>query len=278
MNLSPGRIAELACLLEATARKPGNVHRFRDFADTSYLDFLLSATALVGPLDQAETTGVGPAILAAVGATHQLVRTNTNLGMILLLTPLAAVPEDLSLESGVPSVLASLTLDDARLTYQAIQLANPGGLGRVDSQDVSEEPTITLLEAMRLAAPRDLVARQYASGYADVFALVLPALRSALGRGEPLESAIVHAFLVTLAALPDSLVARKRGEAVAREASERAGKALETRDLAAFDAWLREDGHARNPGTTADLVTAALFAALRDGTIEFPLPCWCRGE
>ena len=31
-----------------------------------------------------------------------------------------------------------------------------------------------------------------------------------------------------------------------------------------FDRWLRADGHARNPGTTADLVTACLFVALRE--------------
>jgi triphosphoribosyl-dephospho-CoA synthase len=44
-----------------------------------------------------------------------------------------------------------------------------------------------------------------------------------------------------------------------------------------FDAWLRADGHARNPGATADLVTAALFAALRDGTIRLPRPAGPRG-
>jgi hypothetical protein len=29
---------------------------------------------------------------------------------------------------------------------------NPGGLGRVESEDVAETPSVTLLEAMRLAA------------------------------------------------------------------------------------------------------------------------------
>ena len=40
---SLGLCAQLACIWEATARKPGNVHRFRDFADVGYLDFLVSA-------------------------------------------------------------------------------------------------------------------------------------------------------------------------------------------------------------------------------------------
>jgi hypothetical protein len=39
-----------------------------------------------------------------------------------------------------------------------------------------------------------------------------------------------------------------------------------------FGAWLRAEGHTRNPGATADLVCAGLFAALRDGTIALPRP------
>ena len=42
---------------------------------------------------------------------------------------------------------------------------------------------------------------------------------------------------------------------------------------AAFDDWLRDPSRRFNPGTTADLVTAALYAALRDGTIRVPLSC-----
>ena len=41
-----GLHAQLACIWEATARKPGNVHRFVDFDDLTYLDFLTSAAAV----------------------------------------------------------------------------------------------------------------------------------------------------------------------------------------------------------------------------------------
>ena len=41
--LPVGLCAQLACVLEATARKPGNVHRFADFDDVSYLDFVTAA-------------------------------------------------------------------------------------------------------------------------------------------------------------------------------------------------------------------------------------------
>ena len=87
-----GLCAQLACILEATARKPGNVHRYADFADATYLDFLLSAAAIAPVMEQAPRRRVGETVLRAVRATRRVVATNTNLGTILLLAPLAAVP------------------------------------------------------------------------------------------------------------------------------------------------------------------------------------------
>jgi triphosphoribosyl-dephospho-CoA synthase len=278
--LRSGLLAQIACQMEVTARKPGNVHRERDFDDSHFLDYLLSAAAIAGPLDRAPRIGVGRAVLESVEATRRLVATNTNLGMILLLAPLAAVPDNQPLIEGVAAVLASTTIDDARHVYQAIRSARPGGLGTAADQDVRNEPTVTLREAMQRAAERDLVARQYANDYRDVFGDALPALRSALAGGRTLETAIIAAHLTVLAGHPDTLIARKRGWDEAHEASGRAADVLaagwpdRTAGLeccASLDDWLRACGHARNPGATADLVTAALFTALRDGTIRLPL-------
>jgi triphosphoribosyl-dephospho-CoA synthase len=279
--LSPGQLAQIACLLEVTARKPGNIHRFSDFHDSHFVDYLLSATAIGGPLDRAGRDGIGAAVLGAVEATRRVVATNTNLGMILLLAPLAAVPPGVPLAEGVVSVVMATTVDDARLVYQAIRLACPGGLGSVAEQDVQGDPTVTLYEAMRLAGERDLVARQYVNGYADVLHNALPALRRLLGQGHSLETAVIGAFLAILASHTDSLIERKRGREVATDAFRRAHRVLSSgwpdtddgvRLCAEFDAWLRADGNARNPGASADLVAAALYAALRDGTIELPRP------
>ena len=204
--IAPGMIAQVACLLEATARKPGNVHRFLDFDDSSYLDFALSAAAIVEPLNRASTQEVGTTILQAVEATRRVVGTNTNLGMILLLAPLATVPAGQPLRAGLASVLDRTTVADSIDVYKAIRLANPGGLGQSEQgQDVGDEPTVTLVDAMRLASDRDLVARQYASGYADVFDRFVPALERGLTRwGESLETAMVAAFLETLVDRPDT--------------------------------------------------------------------------
>ncbi len=278
---SVGLWAQLACIWEATARKPGNVHRYCDFADTSYLDFLTSAAAAAPVLDGAAGRPVGQTVLLAVQATRRVAANNTNLGIVLLLAPLAAVPLEEELRPGLERVLAALDVDDARAVYAAIRLAAPGGLGEAPEQDVRDEPTQTLRQVMALAADRDLIARQYADGFRAVFDDGLPVLRRGLEQTASLEGAIVACHLHLLATHPDSLIARKCGPAVAAEASDRAGRVLAAGGLlepagraalAELDAWLRADGHRRNPGTTADLVAACLFAALRQGVIPLPLP------
>jgi triphosphoribosyl-dephospho-CoA synthase len=284
-----GLAAQLACIWEATARKSGNVHRYQDFSDTHYLDFLLSAAAIAPVLEQAWRRRVGETVLEAVRATRQVVSVNTNLGIVLLLAPLAAVPLEEELRPGLERVLAGLDVADARAVYRAIRLALPGGLGRVEAQDVREEPTVTLRQAMELAAERDLVARQYANGFVQVFEDGVPALQRTLDTGAALEDAIIGCHLHLLAAHADTLILRKRGPAEAAEASRRAqdvlgqgwpGRAEGRAALAEFDAWLRAVGNGRNPGTTADLVTACLFVALRDGIIGLPcqLPWSQRGK
>jgi len=280
----PTRVAQyggLACLLEATAPKSGNVHRGADFEDLTYLDFATSALA-IGPALSAAAAGgrLGPCVRDAIAATRQAVATNTNLGAVLLLVPLAMVPQDQPLPSGVRAVLGGLDAADARLVYEAIRLANPGGLGTVDEADVAGTPPDDLVHAMRLAAERDLIARQYANGFAEVFDIVTQSLREGGQAGWPLGDTIVHAHLDLMSRHPDSLIARKCGEATAAQAARGAARVLAAgrpgepaylEALSDLDFWMRSDGHRRNPGTTADLVTAGLFVALRDGIIELPL-------
>lgn len=265
---------ETACRWEATARKPGNVSPEYSFEDLQYQDFLASARAIAPVLGQAHQDGVGAAVRDAIRATRQVVGSNTNLGMVLLLAPLAAVPLQGDLRSGVEEILDALTEEDARLVYEAIRLAAPGGLGRVEQEDVNVMPTLPLRQIMVLAAERDLVARQYANGYREVFDEGVPALKEGIQLFACIEGAIVHCHLVLLSRHPDSLIQRKRGRAEAEEARRRASTVVALAGqpgwasaVGALDAWLRAQGNTRNPGTTADLVTACLFVALRTGIL-----------
>jgi triphosphoribosyl-dephospho-CoA synthase len=278
-GLSIAQCASLACLLEATAPKPGNVHRGADFDDLCFNDFVVSAVAIGPAMQAARERGVGAAVLEAIRATRALVPTNTNLGCVLLIAPLAAVPREQPLRQGVGAVLASLTTDDAARIYEAIRIAAPGGLGHVDEMDIGDSAPRDLIEAMRHAAGRDLVARQYANGFHEVLTRVVPSLQEGQAEGWTLTSAIIHTHLRLMAEFPDSLIARKCGVPVAQEAGERAkrvlasgepGDELYERALGDLDFWLRSDGHRRNPGTSADLIAAGFFAALRDRLLISP--------
>ena len=279
-DLTVGQCATLACLLEVSAPKPGNVHPGADFDDLSFLDFVASAVAIGPSMERAETMPLGQTVESAVLATRRVAATNTNLGTLLLLAPLAKVPRHVALVEGIAPVLAGCDQHDAQHVYKAIRAANPGGLGRVDNADIADPPPDDLVAAMALAAERDLVARQYAEGFQQVLHLVLPWLVEARRSGWSLGDSIVHAHVRLMSRFPDSLIARKCGIAVARDSAERAQAVIEAgipgdasyqSRLAALDQWLREDGHRRNPGTSADLIAAGLFAALRDGIIETPL-------
>lgn len=275
--MRPGKIAKLACILEVLAAKAGNVHVGASFDDLDVFDFIRSAKAIVGPLNRASEAGVGPTVLAAVRATRESVSTNTNLGIVLLLAPLAALGEGPVDRGDLRRLLESTTVEDARAVYRAIRLAAPGGLGGAENQDVRDEPTETLMQVMARAADRDLIARQYATAYADVFEVGLPTFEGLVRQGVPLPDSIVRTHLVLLARLGDSLIARKLGQEVSAEAAARAGHVLEApsddpdefdRRFRELDAWLRADGHRRNPGATADLIAATLYIALQNNLIH----------
>ena len=269
--------AQLACVLEASAEKPGNVTPTHDFDDTSYEDMLRSGIALGAELGRASERSVGETVLAAVHASRNVAGANTNLGIVLLLAPLArAALAGGQLRERLGEVLRALTVDDARDAYAAIRLAHAGGLDEPVEHDVRDEPRVTLREAMAAAAQRDTIAGEYVTDHAVTFELGLPALADALGDGLRARDAIVELALQLLAAVPDTLIARKRGPEAAGRVAAGARRVLSAGGvrsaggrtaLAEFDHSLRQDGNALNPGTTADLVTAVLFVALLEGVL-----------
>jgi triphosphoribosyl-dephospho-CoA synthase len=272
--------AQLACLLEASAPKPGNVSPGIAFHDTRYEHFLASAAAIAPAFLDAGTQSVGETILRAIESTRRWTSANTNLGIVLLLAPLARaahMSRSEALRDRVRKVLASTTIADADATYRAIRLARAGGLGDVDSQDIARSPTVTLAAAMELAADRDDVAREYATAFARTFTVGAPALEQARATGLEWSDAVVECYLALLADSPDTLIARKlgpdaAGKVRARAMEVRAEGGMRTnagrRAVASFDLELRDAANSRNPGTTADITAAAVFVVLLNNGTE----------
>ena len=220
---------------------------------------------------------MGARILDAVRRTFDAAGCNTNLGIVLLAAPFVRRARSVSmrrtgrcsaLARATERVLAELDIDDARLAYRAIALANPGGLGDAPEQPVHAPPTVTLRAAMTLAADRDSIARQYENGFADIFGAGLDAAGALTASTE--HRAMLDVFLTFLSGWPDSHIVRKQGAAVAQSVTRdaalhranwrAAGCPVESPALDEWDAGLKARGI--NPGTSADLAVATLFVAL----------------
>ena len=252
--------------------KPGNVHVYADGHGMTVSDFEQSAD-VSAPVMSEPGLSVGARIHEAIRRTNDAVACNTNLGIVLLCAPLAsaAFAADVTgdLRSALHTVLASLSIEDAEQAFAAIRLASPAGLGESAEQDVRSRPTMTLREAMALARERDRIAAQYVSDYHDVFSLGVPRLARAWARwGDP-HWAATSAYLGFLSSFPDSHVARKYGAATAAALQQRA--LPHDQSLLGLDApesareglvTLDPELKARNlnPGTSADLTVASLFA------------------
>jgi triphosphoribosyl-dephospho-CoA synthase len=268
-----GEAFRSACLAELRALKPGNVHVFAEGHRLTKEQFIRSADAATAPLS-APGARVGRRIFDAVAATRSAVGTNTNLGIILLCAPLAAAAETdrADLRAALVAVLDGLDIADADLAFRAIVHAAPAGLGRVADDDVARPARVTLRDAMASAAERDRIARQYVTGFADVFETGLPRLAAAAARGWAEEWTISAVYLGFLADFPDSHLVRKYGRDIAEKAQSAAREfhatlrsapsgwdpSRLTDELLAWDARLKADDI--NPGTSADLTVATLFA------------------
>jgi triphosphoribosyl-dephospho-CoA synthase len=278
--------AQLACLFEASVDKPGNVSPRIHFSDARFEDFAASAVAIGPALRDAGLATVGETIARAAADTRRLVATNTNLGMILLLAPLARAAASLEagtgLRAAVSEVLAALTVQDARLAYEAIRGASPAGMGEVARHDVDgDDVTVTLYEAMDAARERDSIAREYVTDFELTFALGADTLIHCWHDGVAFSDAIVTTFLTILAAVPDTLIARKNGKAAAEDVSRRVARVLSSGGSASEQGRaglgdlareLGDEAHRLNPGTTADLVAASIFVFLTEGRMLAEVP------
>lgn len=257
-----------ACREEVEALKPGNVHIFSSGHGMTAEQFFVSAEA-AAPALCAPGKPVGERVYDAVSASFAAVGLNTNLGIVLLCAPLAAAAENggAALQTELARVLAGLDQSDAEQVFAAIRLANPGGLGTAPRHDVHGPATVTLLLAMAEAADRDLIAAQYATNFRDVFVTGLAALEKAHACGLKSPWTAVVVYLTFLSAFPDSHIVRKHGAAAAVETQQQASamlSLLQTKKEESFDALLAFDEELklqrRNPGTSADLTVATLFA------------------
>jgi triphosphoribosyl-dephospho-CoA synthase len=298
---------QLAMLLEVSAYpKPGNIHRTADFKDTKYEHFLASAIAIGEQFRHATNIGIKISKkeieLKNIGIGRMInnaVRDmlswqsggNTILGIILLLIPIAISAgmvlghgdfSKVKLRNTLRDIIKSTSHKDALEAIKAIRKAKPGGLGRVDSFDITdnniekkilrEKPT--LLDLFKISSKHDSIANEWANNYPITFDVGHPYFIDCIKNNLDTNSAIVQTYLLILSKFPDSLVIRKHGMEKARRISNNAKEALNLggittikgrKRLSQLDKEFTSDKHKINPGTTADLTASTLSIAILDG-------------
>jgi triphosphoribosyl-dephospho-CoA synthase len=273
--ISPEQLCEWylqACEVDVQAFKPGNVSVYAEGHNMTVADFRLSAKVSATPLCNPDYS-LGEKIYYAVKATREAVGCNTNLGIILLCAPLIQAVDrkqpGLTLRQAVNKVLGMTTIEDADWVFKAIILASPGGLGSSDQQDVNEQASVTLLEAMKIASVKDRIALQYITDYNDIFNFSVLRYNAAFNRWGDRNWAATSVFADMLSHFPDSHIERKYGDQysgmVAMKMAQLRDELSKTDNpeqikplLFCLDQELKF--YDINPGTTADMIVATVLA------------------
>jgi len=218
---------------------------------------------------------------------------NTLLGTLILLSPIAVAAGMTPTKQGhifeIPKIrenvklcVESTTPEDAANVYEAIKIANPSGLGKAPELDVNDsgsvnrivKENISLYQVFKIACKYDNVCSEWVNNYPITFDVAYPFLMKQLRETRDLNLTITHTFLKVLAQYPDTFIARKVGIEKAQEVSSMAKKVLELggletsegkEDLREFDRTLRKSDSLLNPGTTADVIAAALALCVLGG-------------
>ena len=216
---------------------------------------------------------------------------NTLLGAVILLVPMAvAVGMTLNedtleiprLRKNLKLVVESTTPEDAVSLYEAIRIANPSGLGTAPKLDVNDSDSAniilkektSLLQVFKIAEKYDSICSEWVNNYPITFDVAYPSLAKQIKNKGDLDAAVIHTFLTVLADYPDTFIARKVGFEKARRVSLTAKEVLKLggfetssgrQSLNRFDMELRKSSNLLNPGTTADIIAAALALCVLGG-------------
>lgn len=282
-----GKIVQIASVLEVSGYpKPGNVHRTRDYDDMVFEDFLISGIVIGDHLrhlskrtienkDDLSKIQIGKAVLDAVMETNEWIKTNTNLGIVMMTFPIgaaAAISSNMEeLRDNIDKIIRASTVEDAIYLYDAINIASAGGMGDQDEYDVTSDKAKnelrknnqTLYDVLKISAPWDDLASELTSKMPIIFEYSYP-IYSELRVNNSLNKSGVLTFLEILQKVPDTLISRKYNDEVASEVSLKTRDLLKYRDLENFEECLHKfdnylyDNHL-NPGTTADLTAATIM-------------------
>ena len=275
--------SQIACSLEVSSFKPGNVHRYRDFSDIKYHHFLASGIAIGDVIYRAsqDRKNIGKYIKMAVVQSRRWSPSNANLGIIMLHIPIAMGAGSIGnfdsnrLRRKMIRLSRDTTVEDSLNVYDAINIAMPNLNPPKRGPDVREkdakmrliEKNLTLYQVFKISSQWDNISKEWSEGFNISFE-GYELLRHYYQEDKDINWAITKTYIHLLSKYPDTLIARKNNLEVSKEVSKIAKEIMENgfkkEDIKKFDIYLSKDGNRLNPGTTADIVAASLMIFLLD--------------
>jgi triphosphoribosyl-dephospho-CoA synthase len=296
------KIAQIASVLEVSGYpKPGNVHRTQDFEDMIFEDFLISGIVIGDVMKKAALKGakykdqpdslykirLGELIKEAVNETNKWIDNNTNLGIILLLTPLSAAAgmsnNFMELRDNIDQIMRATTPMDALNLYDSINIADAGGMGERDELDVGSEKAkiellkneINMFQVLDISSEWDMLSFELTNQMPVTFEVGFPLFKD-IKTNYGMNKATIQTFLTILSEFPDTLISRKYGADMAMEVLNDAKYIIDMGGILNDEGYnLLEDfdktliSKKLNPGTTADLTASSIMVAfLEEFTIK----------
>ncbi|UXM84872.1 triphosphoribosyl-dephospho-CoA synthase [Methanococcus aeolicus] len=276
------KASQIACCLEVSSFKPGNVHRNKDYDDIKYHHFLNSGVAFGDIIYKAskDPQNIGQYIKLAVIESKKWSPSNANLGIIMLHTPIATTVGQMeefninTLKREIKNTVKNTTTDDAIAVYEAIEIAmpniNPPKEGpdaqKNDAKQELREKNLTLYDVFKISADWDNISYEWTEGFNISFE-GYNLLNEYYEQYNNINLATTKTFLNILSNYPDTLIARKKDENTSKMVSDKAKEVLNNfneESLLKFDKFLSNEGNKLNPGTTADLIASSLMIFLLD--------------
>ena len=264
---------KFVCDTEIKSLKPGNVHKYSEGHGMNLKDFLKSSLIISKCLTK-NNLDLGKKILISVNEIQNKIKKNTNLGIILMLSPIATIVQEEGVISKeellkkIKSLIKKQNIKNSIPIFKAISLTSPGGLGFSKKYDVNEPPNTNLYKAMEFAKKKDLIARQYCNGFEDIYKIGIPAYKKFYNKWGKVDWALTGVYLTFLKKFNDSHIVRNKGNKIATSVKKEAKKyyfflkrnknlTKIKKKLLIFDKKLKSKKI--NPGTTADLTVATLL-------------------
>ena len=269
MRICLKRIYYQCCYEELRILKPGNHSINSKILGMNHKKFELGAKISSEILSN-KNLSLGESIYKSATECYKILRSNYNLGIILLCAPIFKIKNMHNFKYELNQIINNISENQGKLILNSIKEVSPAGIKKYSGEgSVNINNNISFRKIMKIGAKWDRISGCYNNNYSEIFSKGLPYLETSRKKLSFSDS-ISLVFLNYLSNDYDSHLLRKYGIEKASKIKEKASVVKKMTNMTKmaismkkFDCYLKFFN--LNPGTCADLtVTTLLISKIRD--------------